>query len=224
MLLTGWHPKFGMVLMVLGFAYLLYEALNSGPVVNAFPEGMPRFMAAVMISAFTLLIVGPGVETTLNSHYPQTNGAQAQIDAGKTEAKPPDKPTVTQAHLHKPALSLKQRTTSFANEFYGWVASKDKEVPGVVVTGDAKTDAYEAGKRERYTEEIRDEYDKKNFGPRAKALEHELAKCGIDIEHRALATNPLILGNLGSAMNNALLFRQFAVELPDSDKDLNCKK
>jgi hypothetical protein len=157
--------------------------------------------------------------------------AQAQINAGKTESEP-DKSKVSEPSkqvpgTHKPPLNLKQRATSFANEFYGWVDKKDKDAPPLIIIDEGQhqvDNAYQMGRRSAYWAQVRDEYDTKNFGPRAMALKEEIAKCGIDVERRPGATNPLIFGNIGSARNNALLFRQFAVELPDSDKDLRCKK
>jgi len=72
MLLTGWHPKIGIALMVAGYFYLLYELLTWKLLVERVPEPMLRFLAGMMISVFTLLIVGPDLKAKLNSYYGQS--------------------------------------------------------------------------------------------------------------------------------------------------------
>jgi hypothetical protein len=105
MLLMGFHPKIGVGFIVTGFFCLLWELLTCKPLVNKVPEGMLRFLAGMMISAFTLLIVGPDIENTIkrvtttqtsggNSHGQSQEGLQttAQQTAPEKTAGGNDKP------------------------------------------------------------------------------------------------------------------------------------
>jgi hypothetical protein len=79
MLLAGWHPKIGIVLIVAGYFCLLFELLTCRPLVTKVPEGMLRLMLGVMVSAFALLIAGPDMEATLHSHFFQPQPLSANV-------------------------------------------------------------------------------------------------------------------------------------------------
>lgn len=123
--------------------------------------------------------------------------------------------------------SLKRRTAEIANEFSRWAEAKRKGAPETTIIHDGtraseQSNDYQLARAAVYDDQAREEYDRKNFGPRVMAIVEVLKRCGIDVQSRAFWTNPIMMGNLGTAQQNALILRQIAVELPDTDAELKC--